>query len=65
MEGLQSGGGKDKMNMSQLKNIDVLKVDAVSMLKTTNKEMKTLLHNLSKVVKTGEDFHKEIIENIP
>jgi hypothetical protein len=65
MEGLQSGGGKDKINMSQLKNIDVLKVDAVSMLKTTNKEMKTLLHNLNKVVKTGEDFHKELIENIP
>lgn len=65
MEGLQSGGGKDKINMSQLKNIDVLKVDAVSLLKTTNKEMKTLLHNLNKVVKTGEDFHKELIENIP
>ena len=65
MEGLQSGGGKDKINISQFKNIDVLKVDAVSMLKTTNKEMKTLLHNLNKVVKTGEDFHKELIDNIP
>lgn len=45
--------------------MDVLKVDAVSLLKSTNKEMKSLLHNLNKVVKTGEDFHKELIENIP
>ena len=45
--------------------MDVLKVDAVSMLKSTNKEMKTLLHNLNKVVKTGEDFHKELIEGLP
>ncbi len=52
------------MNRSHT-NIDVLKVDAVSMLKSTNKEMKTLLHNLNKVVKTGEDFHKELIENVP
>lgn len=24
-----------------------------------------LLHNLNKVVKTGEDFHKQLIEGIP
>jgi|LauGreDrversion4_2_1035121.scaffolds.fasta_scaffold147011_1 uncharacterized protein (UPF0128 family) len=52
------------MNRSHT-NIDVLKVDAVTLLKDTNKEMKTLLHNLNKVVKTGEDFHKELIENVP
>ncbi|TNV87354.1 hypothetical protein FGO68_gene3246 [Halteria grandinella] len=44
---------------------DVLKVDAVQMLKTTNKEMKTLLHNLNKVVKTGEDYHKLLEEHLP
>ena len=44
--------------------IDVLKVDAISLLKTANKEMKTLLHNLNKVVKTGEDFHKELYEHV-
>jgi hypothetical protein len=27
--------------------------------------MKTLLHNLNKVVKTGEDFHKELLEHAP
>jgi hypothetical protein len=52
------------MNRSHT-HIDVLKVDAVTMLKSTNKEMKTLLHNLNKVVKTGEDFHKELVENVP
>lgn len=45
--------------------MDVLKVDAVSLLKSTNKEMKTLLHNLNKVVKTGEDYHKILDENAP
>jgi hypothetical protein len=35
------------------------------MLKSTNKEMKTLLHNLTKVLKTGDDFHKELMENVP
>jgi hypothetical protein len=44
-----------------MKRYDVLKVDAVSLLKNTNKQMKTLLHNLNKVVKTqGEDFHREL-----
>ena len=52
------------MNRSHT-HIDVLKVDAVTMLKSTNKEMKTLLHNLNKVVKTGEYFHKELVENVP
>jgi hypothetical protein len=51
------------MNRSHT-HIDVLKVDAVTMLKSTNKEMKTLLHNLNKIVKTGEDFHKELLENV-
>jgi hypothetical protein len=46
-----------------LRKIDVLKVDAVGMLKNTNKEMKTLLHNLNKVVKNqGEDYHRELQE---
>jgi hypothetical protein len=45
--------------------VDVLKVDAVSLLKSTNKEMKTLLHNLNKVVKTGEDYHKQLDEGMP
>jgi hypothetical protein len=35
------------------------------LLKTTNKELKTLLHNLNKVVKTGEDYHKRIDEFTP
>ena len=66
---VEAAGGTQKkdsrgMNRSQT-HIDVLKVDAVTMLKSTNKEMKTLLHNLNKVVKTGEDFHKELIENVP
>jgi hypothetical protein len=67
MESVNTGNNlkKDKFNNSNNTHVDVLKVDAVSMLKTTNKEMKTLLHNLNKVVKTGEDFHKELIENIP
>lgn len=47
------------------KQRDILKVDAVSLLKTTNKEMKTLLHNLNKVVKTGEDYHKHLEEHRP
>lgn len=49
-----------------MKRYDVLKVDAVSLLKNTNKQMKTLLHNLNKVVKTqGEDFHRELQEQVP
>lgn len=42
-----------------------MKVDAISLLKSTNKEMKTLLHNLNKVVKTGEDYHVVLYENMP
>jgi hypothetical protein len=45
--------------------MDVLKVDAISMLKSTNKEMKTLLHNLNKVVQIGEDYHTVLYENTP
>jgi hypothetical protein len=57
----------DEVATTELKHgKDVLKVDAVSMLKSTNKEMKTLLHNLNKVIKTtGEDFHRQIYEGLP
>ena len=37
---------------------DVLKVDVQSLLKSTNKEMKSLVSHLSKVVKTEENFHQ-------
>jgi len=43
----------------------VLKVDAMVMLRSTNKEMKTLLHNLNKVVQIGEDYLTQLHENTP
>jgi len=38
-----------------LKEKDILQVDTTSLLKSTNKEMKTLLFTLNKVINTGEE----------
>jgi hypothetical protein len=51
-----------KRNQKSVDKLDVLKIDAQGMLKSTNKEMKTLLHNLNRIVKTGEDIHKVLYE---
>ena len=38
-------------------NEDILKVDTSSLIKSTNKEMKTLLFNLNKVMSSGDEMH--------
>ena len=37
---------------------DVLKVDVQSLLKSANKEMKTIMFSLNKVIKSNEETHK-------
>ena len=46
-------------------NEDILKVDTSSLIKSTNKEMKTLLFNLNKVMSSGDEMHQVINENYP
>ncbi|CDW85584.1 m-phase inducer phosphatase 2 [Stylonychia lemnae] len=49
--------------MKELQDKDILQVDTSSLLKSANKEMKTLLFTLNKVVNSGEEQHKEINEH--
>lgn len=41
---------------------DVLKIDTGSLIKSANREMKTLLFTLNRVVNNGEEEHKQIPE---
>eukprot|EP00347_Sterkiella_histriomuscorum_P022055 403331844 len=50
-------------SMKELKSQDILHIDTQSMIKSANKEMKTLLFTLNKVIKNGEEQHKLINEN--
>lgn len=51
-------------SIEELKQNDILNVDTTMMLKTTNKEMKTLLFNLSKVMNpSGEGDFRTLNEN--
>jgi hypothetical protein len=52
-----------KGNQKSVDKLDVLKIDAQgACLNLLIKKMKTLLHNLNRVVKTGEDIHKVLYE---
>ncbi len=44
---------------------DILKVDTSKLIKSTNKEMKTLLFNLNKVMATGDEMHQNLYEQNP
>ena len=39
-----------------------MKIDAMNLIKSANKEMKALLFNLNKVFKTGDEYHKLLFE---
>jgi hypothetical protein len=51
-------------SIEDLRKKDILRVDTTSMLKSANKEMKTLLFNLNKVMNSGnEEVHRQLYEN--